>query len=168
MEELPGLRRRRSPGDSVTDDERIRAYLKDVRSFLHVPNAQRSRVLDELECHIRDGAAAYERDGDSHEHAVTQVISELGPPDAVATAFLGTPAPVRRISGVARWLPLLLPSLMLTVAVASVLWSLAWFSDGLTHGERTVQWAYLRRTAVIAVLTSATYIAIRRADVDRS
>ena len=33
----------------MTDDDRIRSYLHEVRSFLHLPSAQRSRALDELE-----------------------------------------------------------------------------------------------------------------------
>lgn len=152
----------------MTDDDRIRAYLDEVRSFLHVPGAQRTRVLDELEWHIRDGTAAHEREGDDHEDAVTRVIEELGPPDVVAAAFLGVPVAVRNATGVVRWLPMLLPLLMLTSAVGFGLASLRWFSDGLTRGERALQWDYVRRAAVLAVLTLATGAAIRRADLDRS
>ena len=69
-------------------------------------------------------------------------------------------------TGTLRWLPMLLPVLLFTLAVGHLAWSLAWLSGGLTTGEQVVQRMYLRAAVIAAVLSYAAYRFIRRAHRD--
>jgi HAAS domain-containing protein len=152
----------------MTDDEPIETYLRRVRSSLHVRKKQRRRVLEEIESHLDEGTAAYMRDGATRQQAIERVIEELGPPDAVAEAFTDEGAPVRKRTGILRWLPMVLPVFRLALAVALIVWSLTWVPGGLTGGERVVQRVYLRTGLVAAILSYAAYFSIGRADRDRA
>ena len=157
----------------MTDDEQIRSYLRRVRSSLHVRKEQRRRVLEEIESHLSEGTAAYMRGGATRNQAVERVIEELGPPGTVAEAFTDEGAPGPNRTGILRWLPMVLPILLLSFAVVYIVWSLiTWVPGGLTRGERVVQRMYLRTgviTGVIgAILSYAAYFSIGRADGDRA
>jgi hypothetical protein len=168
MGNVPSLRRGRTRRDLMSDDEQIAAYLRSVRSYLHVRRDQRSRVLEEVENHLIDGTAAYMQNGATRSEATRRVIEELGPPETAADAFTEERPPVRRITGPQRWLPMLVPMIPLMFSVALGLWSLTWLAGGLTLGERLGLWAYLRQSVIAAALLGAIYLAIRRADTDPS
>lgn len=152
----------------MSHDEPIEAYMRKVRSALHLPRKRRLRVLEEIENHLNDGAAAHMAQGADREQAVTSVIDEIGPPDEVAAGFAeqGAPAPDR--NGLMRWLPMLAPLLLLMSAVGPLVWNLSWYSEGLTTGEQIVQRTYLLRSVVAAALSGAAYLSIRRAHHDNA
>lgn len=152
----------------MSPDERIEAYLHSVRSSLHLPKEQRARILEEIEDHLNDGAAAHMELGAAREQAITLVIDELGPPDEVAAGFTdhGDRKPGR--SGLITWLPMLAPLLLLLPAVGFLAWSLQWFSDGPTKGEQIVQRAYVVRSLIAATLSCAAYLSIKRAHRDHA
>lgn len=150
----------------MTDDAQMKTYLRRVRSSLQAPKAQRLRVLEEIEIHLEDGTAEYMRGGASRPQAVARAIAELGPPEAVAAGFRGQGPAVSHRTGLARWLPMLLPVVLLTVTVASLLSGLTWISGGLTVGERVALLSYARTATIAALLSYGAYQCIRRADVD--
>jgi len=160
------LRRRRSARGPMRDEKQISAYLRSVRSSLYLRKEQRRRALEEIEHHLDEGAAAHMRSGATRAQAIALVIDELGPPEAVAAAFNdeGTRAPDS--TGTLRWLPMLLPVLLFTLAVGHLGWTLTWLSGGLTTGEQAVQRMYLRAAVIAAVLSYAAYRFIRRAHRD--
>jgi hypothetical protein len=168
METAPSLRRERSRRDPVTEDDQIVMYLRSVRLYLKVRKDQRSRVLEEIESHMIDGAAAYVESGATRSEAIKRVIEELGPPEAAADAFTEERRPVRRVTGPMRWLPMLVPMIALALSVVLGLWSLTWVSGGLTVGERDAQWTYVRHGLIAAILSCAIYLIIERADADRA
>jgi hypothetical protein len=152
----------------MTDDEQIGAYLRRVRSSLHVRKKQRRRVLEEIESHLDEGVAAHMRDGATRKEAIERAIEELGPPEAVAEAFTDESAPRPNRTGILRWLPIVLPVFRLTLAVVFIVWSLTWVPGGLTRGERAVQRMYVQAAVIGAVLSYAAYFSIGRADRDRA
>jgi hypothetical protein len=169
MEGVPGMRQRSASSDHVTDDEQITTYLRRVQSSLQVPRRQRQRVLEEIENHLHDGAAEHMRSGAARADAVAQVIEELGPPEAVGTAFLDDHRQAPKITGARRWLPMLVPLALLAESIGLLLWSsITWLPRGLTVGERTVLWQYVRATVVAGFLSYAARLSIWRADGDRA
>src|SRR3954453_21535377 len=100
------MRRRRPGGDPMRNDRQISAYLRSVGSSLDAPRSQRRRVLEEIENHLDDGAAAHMRQGATRDQAVALVIDEPGSPDAVASGFNQQDHPFRDAAWVLRWLPL--------------------------------------------------------------
>jgi HAAS len=52
MGDVQGLRRGRSAGDPVRDDEQISSYLRRVRSALRLPREQRRRAVEEIRNHL--------------------------------------------------------------------------------------------------------------------
>jgi hypothetical protein len=168
VETVQGLRGRRSARDRMRNSQRIQAYLRSVRSSLHAPKEQRRRVLEEIENHLHDGAAAHMRRGETREQAIALAIDELGPPDAVAAAFNDEVANVPDSTGALRWLPILLPMFPFMLAVGSLVWSLTWIPGGLTAGEQVVQRTYLRSALITGILSYATYFSIRRARSDQA
>lgn len=152
----------------MSHDEPIKAYMRSVRSSLHLPKKQRLRVLEEIENHLNDGAAAHMGLGTPREQAITLVIDELGPPDEVAAGFIeqGARAPDR--TGPLRWLPMLVPLFLFVPAVGLLAWSLTWFSGGLTNGEQAVQRTYVLRALIAAALSCAAYLSIRRTHSDNA
>lgn len=168
MENVPGLRRRRSARGPMTDEEQIRTYLRRVRSSLHVRREQRSRILEEIENHLQEGSAEYMRNSATRAQAIARVIEELGPPETVAAAFVDEGPPVPSRNGLLRWLPMLLPLSLLTVAVGLLAWSITWVAGDWTVGERVAQRAYLRSGVFAALLSYGAYFSIRRADRDRA
>lgn len=172
MENVPNLRRRRSAGDSMSDDQ-ISTYLLRVRSSLHVPKEQRGRVLDEIESHLDDGVVAYMESGATRSQAIDRVIQELGSPETVAEAFTDETPPRANLSGVLRWLPMVLPIVLLATGVGYIAWSLITLVRGdMTVGKGVVQRTYLRTgliTGMIgAILSYAAYLSIGHADRDRA
>jgi hypothetical protein len=169
MEGVPGMRQRSSSGDHVTDDEQITTYLRRVQSSLQVPRRQRQRVVEEIENHLHDGAAERVRSGAARGDAVAQVIEELGPPEAVGTAFLDDHQQAPKINGPRRWLPMVLPLAVLAESIGLLVWNgITWLPRGLTLGQRIVLWRYLREVVVGCVISYAALLAIRRADRDRA
>ncbi len=152
----------------MRDDKRIRSYLRNVRSSLDVPRAQRRRALEEIQSHLDDGTAAHMRLGETRDQAVALAIDELGRPDAVAAEFNEEGAHVSADTGTLRWLPMLLPMVPFTVAVGSLVWSLTWIPGGWTAGEQAVQRTYLRSALIGGILLYATYFSIRRAGRDQA
>ena len=153
----------------MTNDEQIRTYLRSVQSSLQVPRKHRRRVLEEIESHIHDGSAEHMRTGATRSQAVAQVIAELGPPEIVGAAFVEDTAPVARTTGVRRWLPLVLPVAMFTLAVGGIVWSITTgVRQGWTVGTQVVTWLYVRNGVIAALFVYAAAFSIRRADRDRS
>lgn len=166
MERVPVLRPRGAARDPVTD-ELIRAYLRSVQSTLHVSRTQRRRVLEEIENHIHDGSVEHMRSGATHQEAVALVIAELGPPEIVGTAFVEDAQPVSRITGVQRWLPLVLPAVLLALAAAGILWTITiGIREGWTFGGQQATWWYGRTAAIAAFVVYGAAFSIRRADRD--
>lgn len=152
----------------MRNSRRIQGYLRSVRSSLRAPKQQRRRVLEEIENHLHDGAAAHMRRGETQEQAIALAIDELGPPDAVAAAFNHEGTTPAESTGVVRWLPMVLPMLLFMLALGSLLWSLTWIPGGLTVGERVVQRTYLVIAVITGILSYATYFSIRRARADQA
>jgi len=152
----------------MSRDEPIEAYMRSVRSSLHLPKKQRLRVLEEIENHLNDGAADHMRLGTTRNQAITLVIDELGPPDEVAAGFIeqGARAPDR--TGPMRWLPMLAPLFLLVSALGLLVSSLTWYSGGLTTGEQIVQRTYALRALITGTLSCAAYLSIRRAHRDKA
>lgn len=152
----------------MSPDKRIKAYMHSVRSSLHLPRQQRLRVLEEIEDHLNDGAAAHMELGAAREQAITLVIDELGPPDEVAAGFNDHRDRTPDRTGLVTWLPMLAPLVLLIATVVLLAWSLTWISGGLTTGEQIVQRAYVVRTLIAATLSGAAYLSIKRASRDDS
>ncbi len=168
MANVPGMHRRRAAGDPVTGDEQIRTYMRRVRSSLRVSRGQRSRVVEEIENHLDEGAADHMRDGATRAQAVALAIEDLGPPEAVASAFSTEGPPAPPSSGLLRWLPLLLPIALLAATVVMIVWSTTLYPGRSTRGERTLQLEYLRAGALFALLAAGAWRCIQRADRDRA
>ena len=149
---------------AVTDDEEIRNYLRSVQSSLHVSRKHRRRALEEIETHIHVGSVQHMSAGATRSEAVEQVIAELGPPEI---SFVENTTPASRITGVRRWLPLMLPAALLTMAVMAMVWTIvAGLEDGWTYGHQLATWWYGRFVAIDALLVWAAVFAIRRANSD--
>jgi hypothetical protein len=149
----------------MTDDP-IAAFLARVAALLRGDAGHRQAILDEMEAHLCDAAAAYEEEGLSPAEAVERVLTEFGPPEAVAAGFADTAAPVKAIRGVRRWLPLVLPTLTFVATVVLLVTSLRWLPHP-TVGERIVLRLYIEQSIFVAAWWAATYFAIARADRDR-
>ena len=148
-------------------DPQIRSYLQRVQSSLHVPRTRRRRVLEEIESHIHDGSIDVMRAGASRSEAVAQVIAELGPPDVVGAAFADDTPPVSAITGVRRWLPLVLPVILFALALAGIVWTITLgVRDGWTFGAQLSTWWYGRTAVIGALLVYGAAFSIRRADRD--
>ena len=106
------------------------------------------------------------RGGTTRAQAVAHAIEELGPPETVASAFSDEDPPVPPPTGLVRWLPMLVPLVLLTAAVGFIVWSITLYPGGSTRGERTFQLSYLRAGVVFAFLTYGGYQSIKRADRD--
>jgi hypothetical protein len=152
----------------MTHDAQIKSYLRSVRTALLVRGGQRRRVLEELENHLDDGAAAYERDGATRTRAIALVIEELGPPAAVAAAFNDESTHTPERTTILRWLPVLLPVLMFTQSIALIVWNLTWLSGGLTAGEQVALRAYLRSSVIGGILSYVAFVSIKRSKGDRA
>jgi hypothetical protein len=151
----------------MTGDEQIRTYLRSVQSSLHVPRKQRRRILEEIESHIQDGSAEHMRVGATRSQAVALAIEELGPPAIVGVAFAEDPPPVERITGVRRWLPLVLPVGLLVIAICGIAWAISTVTgERWTRGAQLQMWWYVRTGVIAALLTYGASSAIRRADRD--
>ena len=152
----------------MSRDEPIESYMRSVRSTLYLPKKQRLRVLEEIENHLNDGAAAHMRLGTSREQAITLVIKELGPPGEVTAGFAEQGAPTHDHTGPMRWLPMLVPLFLSVSTVGLLVWSLTWFSGGLTTGEQVAQRTYLLPTLIYVALSCAAYLSIRRSRSDKA
>ena len=114
--------------------------------------------------HIHVGSVQHMSAGATRKlEAVEQVIAELGPPEI---SFVENATPASRITGVRRWLPLMLPAALLTMAVMAMVWTIvAGLEDGWTYGHQgPATWWYGRFVAIDALLVWAAVFAIRRAD----
>jgi hypothetical protein len=156
----------------VSEGAQARTYLRRVRSSLRLPRAQRRRALEEIENHLEEGVAAHMQRGSTRPQAVARAIDELGPPEGVAAGFNEEAAEVPDTAGATRWLPMLVPALLLVVAGGQLVWSLTWLRGDVTVGEQVAQSAATRHllpiAAIAAVLSYASYASIRRAHGDRS
>ena len=152
----------------MSRDEPIESYMRSIRSSLYLPKKQRLRVLEEIENHLNDGAAAHMRLGTSREQAITQAMEELGPPGEVAAGFAEQGAPAPDHAGPIRWLPMLVPLCLSVSTIGLLVWSLTWFSGGLTTGQQVAQRTYLLPALIYAALSGAAYLSIRRARRDKA
>ena len=125
----------------MSDDEEISRYLRRVRSALRLPRGQRRRAVEEIRNHLDDGAAVYMRDGATREQAIGLAISDLGQADTVAAGFSDSGARGSEGSGVVRWLPLVLPLVLVVVRVGFLVGSAVWFAGGWTTGGSIVSGA---------------------------
>ena len=150
----------------MLDQTTIDQYLKDIDSYLQVDATHRKRVLAEIEGHLHDAVEVHLNDGVEPHEAMQRAIAELGPPSDVAVQFAPAPVPVRSIRGWRRWMPIVLPAVVLVVALMISVSSLLLLRDGLTYGLRVVLWRNLRYTAAIGALTAMTYVAVRNGDRD--
>ena len=150
----------------MTDDEQIRSYMRRVQSSLHVRKAQRLRVLEEIENHLQEGAAELMRGGTTRAQAVADAIEELGPPETVAAAFSDEGPPVPPTTGLVRWLPMLVPLVLLTAAVASSCGASPCTPAARRAANGPSNWLYLRAGVVFAFLSYGVYQSIKRADRD--
>ena len=78
----------------------IERYLAELERRL--PNTRRRRILAEAEAHLRDAAAAAERDGAPPEEAERRACESFGPVELVARGFAAESAipATRRATGV--------------------------------------------------------------------
>ena len=168
MESVPGVRGRRPRGDRVNEEEVIGAYLREVRAFLHVDKECRSRVLEEIENHLRDGAATYISEGADPAQAALRMTRDLGAPRSVAAEFTAEAIPLRTQTGARRWSPMVLPCASLVLALILIVVSITWIPGGMTAGQRAAGPIYLKTSVVAAALTYGAHFSIRRADTDRA
>lgn len=79
----------------------IPAYLAELRA--HLPSTRRSRLLREVEAHLRDATAAHVRAGLDREAAEARAVAQFGPAAVVAARMRRETAPVavRRAAAVA-------------------------------------------------------------------
>ena len=163
MGAVQSLRRRRSAGDPVNDDEQIITYLRRVRSALRLSGERRRRAVEEISNHLEDGAAAHMRDGATREQAIALAISELGHSETVAAEFNDEGTHVSDRGSLRRWLPLLPPMLLFIVSAGLLMWSVVWIADGWTVGERAAQRGYLLTVVTTGALSFGAYFSIKRA-----
>ena len=151
----------------MVDQTIIDRYLEDVDSYLHVDRAIRQRVLAEIEGHLHDAVEAHITQGVQPQDAMRRAIAEVGPPQDVAMQFVPTPVPARSVRGWRRWTPIVLPAVVLAAGVAFTVWSLVYLArHGVTRGGQLALRYSVLYTAVVGVLTAATYVAIRNGDRD--
>ena len=132
-----------------------------------ISRKHRRRAPEEVENHIYDGAAQHMLTEATQSEAGAQVIAELGPPEIVGAAFIEETPPASTVTGVRRWLPLVLPAALFTIAVAGAVWTT---TDALrtewTYGRQLAMWWYGRTAVIGALLVYAAAFSIRRADRD--
>lgn len=152
----------------MSNETAVVNYLREVNRSLPGSARQRKRVIEEVGGHIRDAISAYESQGVPAADAAARVLDEFGPPHELAAGFddgAQPPAPVR---GARRWLPLVLPGIVVLVHLGLILRDLAWLPGGLTRGQRFVLQNDLLSLLIGAALLSCAYFALRRADRERS
>jgi hypothetical protein len=150
----------------VSDKDQITAYLDAVSSVLHLPRQKRRRAVEEIRNHLDDGATAHMRDGLSRAQAVALAITELGEPEVVAAGFNDEDEHGPELTGVRRWLPVLVPLCLFTVRAGFLAWSAVWILDGWTVGERTAQRHYLVGVALMGLLSYGSYVSVKRSQRD--
>ena len=160
------LRRRHSAGDPVSDEDQISTYLDAVGSALHLPRHQRRRAVEEIRNHLDDGASAHVRGGVPRAQAVALAITELGQPEIVAAGFNDEATHGSELTGVRRWLPMLVPLCLFTVRAGFLAWSAMWIFDGWTIAERTVQLHYLLGVGLMGLLSYGAYVSVKRSQRD--
>jgi len=159
----PGTR-----SDPVTNRGAFDTYLKRVTSSLGNNRAQRARVLEEIENHLIDATDEHMRRGVPRVEAEALALEELGPPETVGAEFAIEAGPVEKRSGVVRWLPLALPIGLLVVSIVAALALLTSLGDGWTVGDGVALRALLWMAVIAIVLALASFLAIQRADLDRT
>ena len=165
MASVSGLRGFGSQGGEVRADE-VTRYVRDVAAFVPADVEGRNEALEEIEGHLRDAVAEYERQGLRSADAINRVLEEFGPASVIAAGFSDTTAVVRGVRGVRRWLPLALP-LVSTVLALFVFGSVLARDGNSVGGQLAARW-YARWLALDLALLAGAYYAIRRADRDRS
>jgi hypothetical protein len=70
----------------------IPAYLAELRA--HLPSTRKSRLLREVEAHLRDATAAHVRAGLDRNAAEARAVAEFGPAAAVAARMRRETAPI--------------------------------------------------------------------------
>lgn len=150
----------------MLDQTMIDRYLDDVDRYLHVDKAHRQRVLDEIEGHLHDAVDGHIARGAQPHEAMRRAIAEVGPPADVATQFAPAPSPSLSVRGWRRWMPIVLPAVVLAMGVLLVASHLFMLRHGFTDGLRLALWRTLVPTAVAGSLTAAAYVAVRNGDRD--
>ena len=146
----------------MSDEDQISTYLDAVGSALHLPRHQRRRAVEEIRNHLDDGATAHMLGGVPRAQAVALAITEMGEPEIVAAGFNDEGEPGSELTGVRRWLPVLVPLCLFTVRAGFLAWSAVWMFDGWTVGERTVQLHYLFGVGLMGLLSCGAYISVKR------
>jgi hypothetical protein len=151
----------------LPESSAISRYLREVDSYLHVRRDQRDRVLAEIEGHLQDAAAEHIRDGSGPEEAMRRAIALLGSPRDVASQFAPAHEPTRAIRGWRRWSPVLLPLVVLAAGVVLTGSNILYVTrNGTTRGGSEALRYSILYTSVVAALTGATLVAIRKGDRD--
>ena len=148
-----------SGGSSGIGAELVRAFAAQGSrvAFCGTREDGGAALIDEIVAagHPRPWYAACDvRDAVAYQALLRRAIAELGPPSDVAVQFAPAPVPVRSIRGWRRWMPIVLPAVVLVVALMISVSSLLLLRDGLTYGLRVVLWRNLRYTAAIGALTA--------------
>jgi hypothetical protein len=101
-------------------------------------------------------------DGVPRAQAVALAITELGQPKIVAAGFNDEATHGSELTGVRRWLPMLVPLCLFTVRAGFLAWSAAWIFDGWTVGEHNVQRQFLVGVGLMGLLSCGAYVSVKR------
>ena len=144
-------------------------YLRELNRSLPGSARQRKRVTEEVEGHLRDAISAYESQGVSAADAAVRALDEFGPPHEFASGFDDGARPTPPARGIGRWLPLLLPGIVVLARLGLLVrYIIAWVPGGMTRGQRLVLQDTLLSLLIPTGLLLCTYFAVRRADRERS
>ena len=143
-------------------------YLRELNRSLPGSARQRKRVTEEVEGHLRDAISAYESQGVPAADAAARALDEFGPPHEFASGFDDGARPTPPARGIGRWLPLLLPGVVVLARLGLLVRNIAWLPGGLTRGQRLVLQNNLLSLLIATGLLLCTYVAVRRADRERS
>ncbi len=168
MEPVQDVRGQGCERDSMTDDDKIRGYVRDVRSELQLPRSEKRRVAEELANHLDDSADRHMRSGHTRKEAVDVAIAELGDPSDVASEFNDETSRGSHVKGIPKWLPLALPTFQLLLGGILLAWSLIGDLAGSTRGNRTIQGQYLLLVIAAAILSYGVFSSVRHAEKDSS
>lgn len=144
-------------------------YLRELNRSLPGSARQRKRMTEEVEGHLRDAISAYESQGVPAADAAARALDEFGPPHEFASGFDDGARPTPPARGIGRWLPLLLPGIVVLVHLGLIVRNIiAWLPGGLTRGQRLALQNDLLSVLIATGLLLCAYFAVRRADRERS
>jgi HAAS len=119
----------------VKVQESIAAYLADISAQLEVTDAERRRIVEEIEGHLQDAVAQHEARGMDRSTAIDCALAEFGPASEVAVEFSSTAEPTSALSRAIRWRPLWIPGALAALHLGSALYALSWIPN-MTPGQR--------------------------------